>query len=238
MHSFFHRHFISALIAVPLLGWVAAHTPLVQQKESKITPIHYTPAFFKLITAGYWPAAVETMWILNLQEIGQNRPITEGAEEVKAFYDLATDLDPYFYELYEQAGVYFSFFKEDGKTAEHFFEKGIRAYEERVLNQMPPKFQNQFWHHPYSLYIYLAYTEGYVLQDWQKAKEAYLKAADVKGAPSYLQHMKTWLKEEGSERMLGIKILKVMISNLPPNTDSEQIKQKYQEKLKALESAL
>ena len=72
-HSFLHRQTIVALFVIPFLGWVSFNTPHFQQENYKIKPIHYTPEFFKLLTIGQWPAAVEGMWIQLLQEISENK---------------------------------------------------------------------------------------------------------------------------------------------------------------------
>ncbi len=204
----------------------------MQQYSYKNTPIHYTPQFFKFITAGYWPAAVEGMWIALLQQISLNKITEPQLQEVAQFYDLATDLDPYFYELYEQAGIYFGFYKEDGAQASRFLEKGAAAYETLVKNHSNKKFVSRFWSHPYSLYIYLAYAYGFVAYDWPKAKATFLRAAEIPGAPLYILEMKKWLVQEGSEKLLAKKALNHLI--LYAN-DAHQ-KQKYFQKLKELEA--
>lgn len=221
-HTFFNRHLIIAIVSVPILGWVSLHTPVFKQNSYQNKQFHYTPQFFKLITAGYWPAAVEGMWISLLQ----------GNGDAAEFYDLATDLDPYFYELYEQAGIHFSFFKEDGVNAVHFLGKGISNFENRV-KPMPEKFQKRFWNHPYTLYIFQAYTYGFVLNDWPNCKAYFLKAAEIEGAPSYLQAMKGWLKEKGSEKALGERILNLLVKN----TEDPEKKKIFEQKLAKLKGA-
>jgi hypothetical protein len=44
--------------------------------------------------------------------------------------------------------------------------------------------------------------------------------------------MKSWLKEEGSDRKLAVRVLKVMILN----TSDVDLKKRYEAKLKAYES--
>jgi hypothetical protein len=194
--------------------------------------IPYTVPFFKWITAGYWPAAVEGMWIGLLQEAGQsNSPNrAQQTQSAASFYRLATDLDPYFYELYDTGTIHIGMLASQPQLACDLVDKAMQAYREKVLF-MSPEFQKRFWSHPYTLLIYQAYLYAFELQDWTKAKAAFLAAAAIPGAPAYLIQMQKWLKEEGSESKLAVKILKLMINT----TADDTLKQVYNKKLKQYE---
>ncbi|MBS1959640.1 MAG: hypothetical protein JST80_09235 [Bdellovibrionales bacterium] len=178
----------------------------------------------KLISAGYWAAAVDYLWIQNLGMIGSGKYSNETLKLTHDDYRLALDLDPDFYELYEQAGVLFSFFHESPDDAIEFLAAGIRRYESGLA---PP----DFWTHPATLYIFLAYTYAFQKNDWTRARETYLRAAGVQNSPLYLSKMKEWLKEKSSERILAIRVLKILIAN----TKDDFIRKKYEEKLKQYE---
>ena len=197
---------------------------LVSKQEGFNAPYYpLNPPFARFVSAGFWPAVVDLLWIDLIQEIGGGKYSHETLPRVQGFYDLATDLDPNFYELYEQGGVFFYFYLKNPEASLRMFQKGISVYE----HQNPPR---DFWTHPYSLYIFEAYVYGFEMQDWVHAKEAFLKAAEVPSTPSYLDHMKVWLKEKGSEKVLATKILKILIQN----ASDPVVKQAYEEKLKKL----
>jgi hypothetical protein len=221
---FLHRHVIIVLLLSPILLFWVNKTQFNQQPLFNATQYQFTPPFFKLITFGFWPAAVDVSWIETVQLLGSHKITRDVAEEASTFYDLATDLDPNFYELYEQAGVGLAILGEQTELGIHFFQKGIKAYEEKDTPRA-------FWTHPYSLYIYLAFVEAYKKNDWAAAKKIYLQASYIPGAPLYLQEMREWLVKENSEVPLAKRVLKLLIQNA---TDQD-VKKKYQEKLSQYE---
>ena len=224
LRSLLHRQSLLALILCPLLFFGAEKMKLQQPKVLTPSLYQYTPLFFKFVTAGFWPAAVDGLWIRTLQFIGEGNYAPATLPEAEHFYDLATDLDPNFYELYDQAGLLFLFFYENPERAEKFLKKGIDVF----LHHSPPK---DFWFHPHTLYIYLAYVQAFQENNWAEAKKTYLAAAELPTCPQYILNMKKWLKEENSEKILAKKVLNTLIEN----TTDEAIKQKYQEKLKHYE---
>jgi hypothetical protein len=225
---FFTRQlFVSLVIVLFALVGASSINIYTQNSFNRVTenPIAYSPQFFKWITGGFWTSAVDAMWIETLQLISQaGENHSEVSKRARDFYDLATDLDPYFYELYEQAGVLFLFYLEEPDPAAHILEKGIAVLKTR----QPPK---AFWTHPETLYVLLAYVYAYQKNDWAKAKAIFLEVSDLPTAPPYTKNMRIWLEKEGSERILARKTLEWMMNT----TKDETLKQKYREKLKQYE---
>lgn len=222
---FFHRHLVGAVLFGVVFLSLNSKFQFAQPKEFNATHYQLSAPFFKFATAGFWPAAVDALWIQTIQKIGSANYHPSTIPAVKDFYRLATDLDPNFYELYEQAGVLFLFFYEAGGPAREVLEKGIEVYER---GNVPAA----FWTHPYTLYIFLANVYAFQLNDWPKAKETYLRAADVPGSPPYLQNMREWLSKEGSEKVLAKRVLQQLVQN----TEDPLIRSKYEEKLKQYEN--
>jgi len=225
------RHFISTYTTVLIACFVLFSI------QSKIKLTEFNPAvhkqkilnaqFFKFTTMGYWSAAVDWMWIQTLQAVGSDTNTKESIPFLKSFYEIATDLDPKFYELYEQSGVFFSFSMNSSDESIYFLEKGIKVNEELKLTEQKTK----GWTHSYTLNLIAAYLYSYQKNNWVKAKEYYLKAAEIPGAPLYLKNMETWLKEDGSEKLLAIRVLKILIQS----TEDPVLKQKFIEKLNSYE---
>lgn len=213
-----HRFVVTActMILVPLLIFFQLMIP--HESESKILePKPYTAGFFKILSLGYWPVAVDLMWLKALQYVGSKHFSIENRPHLFQVYELATDIDPEFYMFYEQAGVVFSFFFKNPDDSIYFLNKGIR-------NRSPR------WMHPSTLYLLSAYIHAYEKNDWVKAKESFLAAANEPDSPPYLKEMKNWLKTEGSERELGKRVLYLLMSQ----TKDENLKKEYLERLKRL----
>ncbi|MBC7396131.1 MAG: hypothetical protein H7333_01705 [Bdellovibrionales bacterium] len=190
----------------------------------KATEYQLTPQFFKFISSGFWPATTDLLWMQTLQRVGAANydPLT--LPETLGFYRLVTTLDPNFYEIYDQGAVVFGFYYEAAYPAIELLDRGIDVYE----HGNPPE---KFWTHPYSLYLYRAYVNAFLRNNWAQAKRDYLKAAYTPHSPEYLQRMKIWLSQEGSEKKLAVRVLSLLIQN----AKDPAIRAKYEEKLKKYE---
>jgi hypothetical protein len=218
--NLYSHRFVATLCATvlcPTLFFVQAQIRLPESSIVGGEPRVLSAPFFKFATMGYWPAAVDWMWIQTLQISGGKKFPSELIPYASGFYEMATDLDPSFYVLYEQAGVLFSFYFKSVDVSIHFLEKGIQNI-------------SASWTHPYTLHLLLAYLYSYEKNDWAKGKEYYLKASEVKGSPKYLQNMKVWLTEKDAEKKLASRVLTM----LARQTDDERLKADYLERLKKL----
>lgn len=224
VRTFFSTQTTIALLLCPILFFSLSKIVFTKQSQWSAPSYQLTPPFFRFITSGFWPAAVDGLWISTLQKIGALEFTYDDVKSTSWFYQLATDLDPHFYELYEQAGEIFTFTFRDNEEASRFLQKGIEVFE----TQSPPK---NFWTHPYTLYVQLAVVRGFIEHDWPSAKILFLKAGELPHAPDYLREMKHWLNEENSENILAQKILNRIILT----TASPELKEKYRELLKKYE---
>jgi tetratricopeptide (TPR) repeat protein len=227
IRNFFHRHvFVAAASGAVLIlasHWFTHSRDFSKPKMFNL-PYQLTAPFFRFVSGGFWPAMADALWIKTLERAGESTYSPDIFDETQEFYRLATDLDPNFYELYEQGGVLFSIYFEKGEAARDLLLKGISVYEDGKISEA-------FWTHPATLYLMLAYTYAFQLGDWKNAKATYLRASQVRGAPAYLYAMKKWLESENSEKILAKKVLTTLINN---STDPG-IKKKYEEKLKLYE---
>ncbi len=223
--TFFHPQagiaLIVCLFLVPVMGTVEFKV----DRGVADTGYELTPPFFRFVTAGFWPAAVDYLWIETLQGIGQGDFSKTTLSKLVVFYRLAQNLDPDFFESYEHGAISFAMYFEAPDAALEVLDRGIRAYES---GRVPPR----FWTRPYSLYLLRAYTNSFVKGDFKAAKVDYLRASEVEGSPLYLQNMKEWLQEEGAERVLAVRVLKQMILH----ADDPALKLKYEQKLRVYEN--
>ena len=196
----------AALLLCPLLVWVQSGMELPSVRTDT-QPKPYSAPFYKFISIGYSPAVVDWMWIETLQLIGNRKYPPSLKPVARSVYDLATDLDPKFTVLYEHGGVLFSVLFHSTDDAIYFLEKGIR-------NGDPGSSHYLTLH----LLLFTQYVFG--KKDWAKAKEVYVKAAELPGAPAGLQNVKNWLMEKDGEKKLARQVLKVLINT----TDDEFLK--------------
>ena len=221
---FFNRQCFFAAILCPALLFFAASMSFPTRKIPKSPEYQLTPQFFKWVSCGFWPAAADFLWVQTLQTAGTSNYSNDTLPEVFDFYRLMTSLDPNFYEAYDQAAVILGFYYESAESAISILDRGVLVYR----TGHPPE---KFWTHPYSLYMYRAYVNAFLKNDWLAAKRDYLEAGSIKGAPVYLDTMKEWLQKEGSEKTLAVKVLSLLMKNA---TDPI-IRARYQEKLKHYE---
>jgi len=233
IHNRYSHRFVTTVIAVilcPILFFAQSQIHIPEFSPVKTEAAPFSAPFFKFVTIGYWPAAVDWMWIQTIQVAGGKNYSPTLIPSIRFFYDIATDLDPKFYDLYEQGGVLLSFFFHAPQESIHLLEKGVHAFESLPNAADGTKVKLKGWSHPYTLHLLLAYVYSFDAHDWVKAKEYYLKAADVPGAPKYLQNMRIWLEEKGSEKALARRVLTLLIQH---STDPV-LKAQYEEKLKSL----
>ena len=203
-------------LACPLILLTQSRLPLPSPYVDP-NPKPYSSQFVKFASVGYWPAVTDWLWIQTLQLIGSRQHPPELKPFAYRFYELATELDPRFYDFYELASATFGFLFQSPRDAVYFLEKGVKHI-------------NPHWTQPHMLHLMLSYYYGYELNDWSKSKEHFLAAAALPSAPPYLQRMKLWLGQKGSEKELARRILSSLISR----TENELLKQEYQKKLNAL----
>jgi hypothetical protein len=224
MRSLFHRCSALALFFPCLFLFLMSPIEFRNPEVRTDTAYELTPPFFKLVTFGFWPAAVDALWIRTLQGIGDRGLSKATAPELSRFYRLAQNLDPFFFETYQQGAIAFSMLTEEPDFALEVLNRGIKVYE-------TGGYPKHIWDRPFILYLYRSYVNGFLKNDFYAAKEDYLAAEAAPGAPAYLHDMKKWLKNEGSERILAGKILRSMIKS----SADPLIRKKLQEKLKTYE---
>jgi hypothetical protein len=193
-------------------------------KVKSDTAYELAPPFFKLITFGFWPAAVDALWIKTLQFVGDRALTVDDAPAVIQLYRLAQSLDPFFFETYEEGSIAFAVLLDEPDLSIELLDRGIQVFES---GNAPPK----VWKRAYVLYLYRAYVHGFLKNDFVATKKDFLAAEGAPGAPAYLHGMKVWLQKEGSEKRLGKQILQAMIRT----TEDPLVKERLQEKLKSYE---
>ncbi len=228
-HLFHHHAFLSLAF---LCGFISILNGFRFEslRVREDTGLELGPPVYRLLTAGFWPAAVDFLWIRSLQEIGDHHEAASGPasdaarERLIRLYREVQAMDPYFYETYEQGAVFFALVRNDPGPALEILDRGIAVHR----SGQAPKV---FWTHPWSLHLLRGYGNAFQRGDFEAAKQDYLNAARVPGAPEYLSAMQKWLSKKEGARLLASKVLKILADQTPDPV----LKQKYQEAQKKYE---
>jgi hypothetical protein len=158
------------------------------------------------MSGGFWVASHDYLWLGVVQELGE-KELTKKAElRVIHKYRVMQELDPFFFDTYEQGGLAFDILFRDPDASIEVLSRGIEVIE----NHNPPK---ELWGRAFTLYLQRALVFAHRKLDFASARRDYLKASDAPGAPSYLSKMKVWLEKDGAEKTLARKMLPILISN-------------------------
>ncbi len=193
-------------------------------KDVSDTGYELTPRFVRFISGGLWPVIVDWEWLRSLQELGEMTYSKETSAVMEQSYRLIHGLDPFFFESYEQGSIGFMVLLKEPDAALRILDRAINVFESG-------SFPKEHWTRAFLLYLNRASVHGYQKQDFASAKRDFLKASEIPGAPSYLQSMKTWLAGEDSERVLAVRMLKILASN----TNDPVLKAFYEEEKKRYE---
>jgi hypothetical protein len=135
------------------------------------------------------------------------------------YYDLdtITTIDPDFYPAFEHAGIYLSVVTEDKQGAQLLLEKGVRLHPNR-----------------WRLRAYLAYHYQFEIDQIDKAKEQYLAASTMEGAPALMGLLaaRAIARTESIEQ--SIDFLESMKRSAP----DEATKNRFQERIEVWQQKL
>ncbi|MBU6153503.1 MAG: hypothetical protein KGP28_04295 [Bdellovibrionales bacterium] len=220
LRHFFHAHLFFALIFGGGFLFSISSVDFERRNASDDTGYELTPPLLKWMSGGFWAASHDFLWLNVVQELGEKELIKKAGRRVLHSYRLMQELDPFFFDTYEQGGLAFDVLFRDPDAAIEVLSRGIEVFETRN----PPE---ELWRRAFALYLQRALVFAHKKLDFTSARRDYLKASEAPGAPSYLAKMRVWLKEDGAEKTLARKMLPILISN----TSDPILKQYYQKQM-------
>lgn len=208
----------TAVIAI--FGFLALQTVLEHQLRLRATPTYepvsedsarWHPKLFEILSFGHLPLAVDWLWMKTLQDPAIT-PVGPHAHP-RAYYDLnlATDLDPAYFEVYTAGANLLAVIRSDGAGARDLLLKG-RRFLEHELPRYQEEFKLRHWGSSWNIPLLLAYVYLFELNDMPHAAEAFQQAAELPRAPTYLQSLSARLSKPGGSYEVGIRLLNFMIS--------------------------
>ncbi len=190
------------------------------------------PHFIQATVFGHWALWANWSWIQSLQLLGARDGEVEKRTELELDFAETTwrnavALDSDFLPWYLDAGLFFSIFSNRPQPSYDLLTLAVK----RVQAPMTER-QKDYgdWQRAPMVAILRGYTAGFKLHDWGLARDAFLDAEKIPGAPAYLENMSAWLLKPGGEKELGKRILESLIKQ----TSDERQKSAYEAELKEL----
>ena len=187
------------------------------------------PELFRTLTFGFLPLTIDWIFIRMIAD-GEKEKVSAG-QHPDFYYDLdlATDLDPAFFELYQTGGYLLSLVRGDHEGAKDVLRKGIAFYRDSLRTDpltYTEIFKEQYWGQAWNLSVILAYIYLFQFDDMPHAAASFREAATLPGAPAYLASLEKKLGNPGGEYEVGIRLLRFLISGAPSEKAKEALEKK------------
>ncbi|MGK5084955.1 hypothetical protein WDW37_16830 [Bdellovibrionota bacterium FG-1] len=208
-----------------LLGGELDSVRSVPPSEVEVTYAPYDPQVARALAFGHWPAAVDWLWIRALID-----PVTQkvGPGKRANIYfglDLATQLDPAFFDLYVAGGQLLAVVRGDAAGAMDLLLKG-NDFRRKKLPFYPSTFVSQEWGASWRIPLLMAYVYLFELNDMPHAAQAFKEAASIARSPQYLQKLAQRFEKPGGEYEVGLRLLNFMIEGEKDQRLLDQLKEK------------
>jgi hypothetical protein len=192
-----------------------------------------SPLAHHIFSFGNLPATVDWLLLRFLVD-GSIEPVKKG-EHTQVFYnlDLATDLDPLFYEIYLVGSNFLTVIRDDNLGALKLANKGDQ-FRQKKLSEYPLKFQKGEWGGHWELSLVLTYLHLFEFQDLVKGSEVLAEVESMPEAPLYVRLLAKRLKSRDGQIEVGFRVLESMYSRAKKLDNAEMLKQ-VEQKFQALQ---
>lgn len=196
----------AAFVSHNLHGMSAA---FVEPPAARQERVH--PRLIQFLSLGQVMSAVDALWIRVIQDPAIQH-VSRG--EHPAVYwdlDLATELDPAFYELYVNGAQLLSVIRNDGQGAWELLQKAER-FRTQKLPEYDLAFRERYWNGQWWLLLMQGYVALFELGDLERATVAFREAGALPQAPEYLRSMSVRLSTPGGKFEVGIRLMRFFLS--------------------------
>ena len=203
-----------ATIGVLLFAQIALNSR-IQSADSAYVELpqsheRWNPDLFRTLSFGHMPAAVDWLLLRFLLDPAYSHVSTDTRASVFYELDLATELDPLFYDLYVVGGSFLAVARNDGEGARRILEKGEKVRRERIA-VLPASFRERFWPSEWQIPLALGYVYIFEKDDLPKGAAIFSEASKIPGAPAYLGHFAERMRQPGGVFQVGFRLLQLMI---------------------------
>lgn len=185
----------------------------------------WTPEAFRVLTLGHVQSAVDGLLVRAFLEDPAASSASGKFDASAAWLDLASRLDPAFFELHQNGALFLSVVRQDPRGGLALAERA-NEWRKTVLPGMPASFQERFWKGAWSLPVIIAYLYLFELEDLPRAGAAFREAAELPRAPAYLRPLADRFQQPGGVYEAGLRILGFLIPTTQEGPEREKMVQK------------
>jgi hypothetical protein len=185
------------------------YEPVADNSQHSVERID--PSLFRSMSFGQLPAAIDWVLLKCLQD-----PTIEHVrkgEHLQVYYDfdVLTELDPSFLNVYVLGANLLAVIHDDGVGALALLLKGEK-FRLTDLKTYPESFRETYWEYEWQIPLLLAYTYLFEVDDLPKAAAAYEEAAAYPGVPQYIRDLVKEFRSNGGQYKVGLRLLTFMIN--------------------------
>lgn len=213
--------FVSTMVVNYNIGRIDTSTFSEKEYGQKIDP-----RWYKTITFGNFPSGIDWELIRVLQDTSLKKVPKNTHPAIYYNLDLISELDRGFFDAYYAGAHLLSIARGDGEGAKELLEKAD-DFRRNQLQKFPRSFQETVWENHWALSVVLAYVYLFNLNDLPKAAEQFTEASKVPGAPEYLIRLRKKLNQEDGQYLVGLNLLKFMMSSSKVEELHKELETKY-----------
>lgn len=188
-------------------------------------------SIYRVFSFGFVPVAVDIFLLRFLIEDPAYSHVVPGTH-APAFFDLdlATDLDPAFFDLYFVGANFLAIVRNDVQGAESLLLKAEKFRAGALQTDYPESFSSHYWDKSWMLPMILGYIYLFEMQDMIRAAPAFLQAGSYANSPAFLKRLSARLNDPVTRYDVLAQLLDGMIRGNPPPA----IKAVYEERLRSI----
>ncbi len=184
-----------------------------------------SPVLVRALSLGHSAMMADWAWIHALQDTALFH-VPEGVRaSIYYDFDLATDLDPAFAEVYMYGANLLVVVRDDAVGGADLLKKGEKFRKEE-LPKYPKEFRDNYWRRTWWIPLTLGYTYLYELNDVVGAAEAFGEAGKMEGAPEHVRNLGKRLKTKTGQYDVALNIIDLLISQAKDDRVVEGLEKK------------
>lgn len=191
--------------------------------------MRWNPQLFRALVMNQSAAATDWLWMRACQDPAY--AWVKQGEHPPAYYDLdlASELDPAFYDLYYYGGGLLTVVRNDNPGALEILGKGEK-FRKNDLPGFSEEFKKRYWKEAWTVPMLLAYIYMFEINDINKAADILSEVAKIERAPAHLGLLAKRMGTFEGRVEVGMRMLDTFIER----TADEAVKEKFLLKKKAL----
>lgn len=167
------------------------------------------PTLYRFLTFGHAPSSVD--WLLIRFLVDSNLTHVKPGEETEVFriLNLATDLDPAFFELYTAGGNFLAVARNDREGSRKILQKGDQ-FLNGDLKSYPSSFVETVWKDRWRIPFTLGYVYLFEFQDLPNAVRTYAQLQTIPTTPPALRARAERIQTPEGQYSVGLNTLALL----------------------------